>query len=259
MPTLETAAIAPVTKLLLIGDSGSGKTGSIASLVKAGYRIRILDLDNKIAGGILPQVIRKESPGHLKDVEYIPLRDQMRATEAGTVLDGAPTAFVGAIRLLDKWTDGSGPKTWGPQFVLVLDSLTFFADAAFNWAKSMNPSAKDPRQWYGSAQRAVENSLHQLTSTTFNTNVIVISHVSWITRSDGTTKGYPASVGTALNPTIPAYFENMVLCQATAGGKRTIQTVATSLLDLKNPASFTMKPTLPIETGLADFFRTLRQ
>jgi len=30
-------------------------------------------------------------------------------------------------------------------------------------------------------------------------------------------------------------------------------------VDLKNPASFTMAPTLPLETGLATFFETLRK
>jgi hypothetical protein len=49
----------------------------------------------------------------------------------------------------------------------------------------------------------------------------------------------------------------MALCQ-TVAGKRTIQTVPTALVDLKNPAAFKMAPTLPIETGLADFFATLR-
>jgi hypothetical protein len=70
-------------------------------------------------------------------------------------------------------------------------------------------------------------------------------------------KGYPASVGRALGPTIPAYFENMALCQ-TMAGKRTIQTTPTALVDLKNPAAFKMLPTLSIETGLADFFKTVK-
>ena len=39
------SATAPI-KLLYIGDSGSGKTGSLASLVKDGYKIRILDYDS---------------------------------------------------------------------------------------------------------------------------------------------------------------------------------------------------------------------
>ncbi len=257
MPSLKGANIAPVTKLLLIGDSGTGKTGALASLVEAGYRVRILDLDNKVEHGILPQVLKARCPDKIPSVDFEPLRDKYKSSALGYIADGVPQAYTKALALLDKWSDGTIPKDWGPQTILVLDSLTFFADAAFNWAKSMNPSAKDPRQWYGTAQDGVEHTLAVLTAASFNTNVIVISHVSWQSRPDGTMKGFPSSVGQALGPTIPAYFDNMALCQ-TMGGKRTIQTAPTALVDLKNPASFRMSPTLPIETGLADFFKTLR-
>lgn len=257
MPSLEGANLAPVTKLLLIGDSGTGKTGALASLVKDDYRVRILDMDNKVANGILPQILKKECPDKIKNVDYEPLRDKFKGSPIGYIADGVPQAYTKALALLDKWSDNSLPKDWGPRDILVLDSLTFFADAAFNWAKSMNPSAKDPRQWYGTAQDGVEHTLAVLTASTFNTNVIVISHVSWQDRPDGTMKGYPSAVGKALGPTIPAYFDNMALCQ-TYAGKRTIQTMPTALVDLKNPASFRMAATLPLETGLADFFKTLR-
>lgn len=257
MPSLEGANIAPVTKLLLIGDSGTGKTGSLASLVETGYKVRILDMDNKVANGILPQILKQRCPDKLKSVDFEPLRDKFKSSALGYIADGIPQAYTKALALLDKWSDGTVPKDWGSNTVLVVDSLTFFADAAFNWAKSMNPSAKDPRQWYGTAQDGVEHTLAVLTAATFNTNVIVISHITYMDRPDGMTKGYPSSVGKALGPTIPAYFDNMAECR-TQGGKRTIQTIPTAMVDLKNPASFKMAPTLPIETGLADFFKTLR-
>lgn len=261
MPQLSNPTKPTITKALVIGDSGTGKTGALASLAAVGYRIRILDMDNKVANGILPQAIKRTCPDKISNVDYESLRDNLKASPAGPVFDGLPTAFTKALGLMDKWSDGSAPKEWGPQTIFVLDSLTFFADAAFNWAKAMSPGVKDPRQWYGTAQNAVEHTLATLTSDNFNTNVLVLAHVSWVDRPDGTMKGYPASVGKALGPTIPAYFDNMVLCQTTGSGasaKRIIQTTPTALVDLKNPASFTMLPTLPIETGLADFFKTLR-
>ena len=33
-------------KLLYLGDSGTGKTGSLVSLVQAGYKLRVIDLDD---------------------------------------------------------------------------------------------------------------------------------------------------------------------------------------------------------------------
>ena len=46
MPSLDQHQSNDFVKLLLIGDSKAGKTGSLISLVKAGYKLRILDLDN---------------------------------------------------------------------------------------------------------------------------------------------------------------------------------------------------------------------
>ena len=248
-----------ITKAIILGDSGTGKTGALASLVGAGYKLRVLDLDNKLQSGILPQVVKRDFPDKLGNIDYEAVRDRWKASSLGPVADGIPKSFTRALELMDKWSDGTRPAEWGPSYCFVLDSLTFLSDAAFNWARSMSPGTKDPRQWFYTAQQAVENTLAMLTAEAFNTNVIVIAHVSWQDRPDGTMKGYPASIGKALGPTIPAYFDNMILCQTGAGNKRTIQTVPTALVDLKNPASFTMAPTLPLETGLATFFETLRK
>jgi len=264
MPTLTSSKI-PFVKALLLGDSGSGKTGALVSLVEAGYRVRVLDLDNKIASGILPKAIMRRCPDKIKNVDYISLRDKKKASPLGPIFDGVPQSFTKAMEYLNKWDDGSVPAQWGPDVVFVLDSLTFLGDAAFNWAKSMNSGIKDPRQWFYTAQQATEDVIGLLTSEAFKTNVLVIAHVSWSAKTDISgatiTKGYPASIGKALDNTIPAYFDNMILAQASIQSPvaRTIQTAQTSMVDLKNPASFTMLPTLPLETGLATFFAELKK
>jgi|SRR6516165_282246 len=256
MPTLETAQQQAFVKLVLIGDSGTGKTGALACLAKK-YKLRIWDYDNKIAGGILPILIRRDYPERLKEVEYVSLRDEYRASVSGPGYDGTPKAWPEGLALLDKWTDGSNPKKWGQEYIAVLDSLTFCGDAAFNWISAMNPSVKDPRQWYGNAQKGVDKMLAILSSVHFQCHVIVISHVNWMNRPDGTMKGYPSSIGQALDPYIPTYFENMALCETNAG-KRYIRVTPTALVDLKSPAAFKMVPQLPIETGLATYFEALR-
>lgn len=250
-----------LTKAIILGDSGTGKTGSLASLVKAGYKLRILDLDNKLQSGILPQVLKRDAPDKMGNVDYEAVRDKFKGSALGPIADGVPKSFTRSLELMDKWSDGTVPSKWGSEYIFVLDSLTFFSDAAYNWAKSMNSSAKDPRQWFYAAQQAVEHTIAMLTAESFATNVLVIAHVSWQDRPDGTMKGYPATIGKALGPTIPAYFDNMILCQTGSGQKRTIQTVPTALVDLKNSGSInpSMLPTLPLETGLATFFDSLRK
>lgn len=257
MPQLSAPTNSAITKMIILGSSGTGKTGALASLVNAGYKLRILDMDNKIQGGILPILVQRDCSDKMANVQYESLRDKWKASAIGHMPDGMPTAYTKALALMDKWSDGTIPKTWGPDHIFVLDSLTFFADAAFNWAQAMNPSSKDPRQWYWTAQQGVLHTLDVLTSDEFKANVIVIAHVAYEKFPDGSMKGLPAAIGSAIDKDVPTYFENMAMTQI-VGGKRTIQTAPTALVDLKNPASFKMLPTLPIETGLADFFKTLR-
>lgn len=255
MPKLTEPQASTIIKTLLLGDSGTGKTGALVSLVQAGYKLRILDMDNKINGGILPIAIKKLCPDKMGNVEYESLRDAMKMTAAGPILSGVPKAFTQALGLMEKWSDGTVPSTWGPGYIFVLDSLTFLSDAAYDWVKGLNPGAKDPRQWFYAAQNSVEKTLAFLTGDSFATNVIVICHVAYQQRAEGTLKGFPASIGSALGPTIPTYFENMVLTEI-RGGKRTIQTLPTALVDLKNPAGMT--EAMPVETGLAKFFSTIK-
>jgi hypothetical protein len=259
MPTLEDAQKSAFVKLVLIGDSGTGKTGAVAPLVKAGYKVRVWDYDNKIAGGILPMIVKRDCPDKLRNVEYVALRDEYStAPVTGQGYTGVPKAWPDGLALLEKWTDGSKPKEWGQDTIAVFDSLTFIGEAAFNWISGMNPSVKDPRQWFFNAQKQVDKMLAIISSVHFKCHVIVISHVDWVNRPDGTMKGYPSSIGSALNPYIPTYFENMALCE-TNSGKRYIRTVPTALVDLKSPAAaFNLASQLPIETGLVDFFKTLR-
>lgn len=269
MPKLSNHQSNEYTKLLIEGDSGSGKSGSLASLVKAGYKLRILDWDNGLEP--LKQFILRDSPDKIDNVEFVTLRDVRKATAEGPIVT-APKAFIKGIKLLDRWkytnedgteTDLGVPAEWGPDCILVIDSLTFMSDAAFDFREPLAPKSRDGkydmRAVYGDAQGAIENVLALLTSESFRTNVIVISHIKYVDNPDGTKKGYPTAVGSALSPVIPRYFNSVALCQTSAGGTRTIQTQATAMIDLKNPKPFAMAKSYPIETGLADFFAVLRE
>ncbi len=254
------------TKMLLMGDPGSGKTGGCAPLVTARYKLRILDMDNGLE--TLKQYVLKDSPELIGNVEFRTLRDKYKATPSGPIIAGQPRAFVDALKMLDRWKyndiDLGNPAEWGPEVILVVDSLTLLSDAAYDWAEPLVPAGRgsgqrDNRAIYGMAQKAIEKVLALLTGEAFQTNVIVIAHVKYIENGDGSMKGYPTSVGQALSPIIPRYFNSVALCQTTAGGKRTIQTAATAQIDLKNPKPFEMLKSYDISTGLADFFKVLRE
>jgi hypothetical protein len=263
MGTLDNHKSNEYVKLLLIGDAKSGKTGSLVSLVRAGYKLRILDCDNLL--DILKYMVRKECPQFLTNVESRVLRDKRKASAMGAVLDGVPKAYVNAVKMIENWsyTDVDGtkvdlgsPADWGPDCILVIDSLSRLCDAAYDWMFALNPK-NDGRAIYGDAQDHVENLLSMLTSESMTCNLVVIAHVTFQDLPDGTKKGYPQGVGQKLSPKIPQYFSSVVL-YTNRNGKRTIQTTSNPLIDLANPAPFAMEKEYPIETGLAQFFAVLR-
>jgi len=265
MPSLANHQSNSFTKLLLIGDAKSGKTGSLVSLVKAGYKLRILDLDNLL--DVLKYMVEKECPGMMANVEFRSIRDKYKMGPTGPVIDGKAKAFIDSMKMLDHWKyedeDGTTidlgkPAEWGADTILVIDSLSRLCDAAydFNYSVAMGGGKFDGRAVYGDAQDAVEAVLANLTSKSFQTNVIVVAHLVY-QEQEGIVKGYPQGVGQKLSPKIPQYFPSVVRYLNKAG-KRTIQTNSTPLIDLANPKPFAMQPVYPIETGLAEFFAVLR-
>lgn len=268
MPSLANHSSNQFTKLLLVGDSGSGKTGSMASLALAGYKLRVLDFDNGLEP--LKNFIAKENPQALANVEYRTLRDEFKMGSQGPEVV-RPKAWVTATKMLEKWTyeedDGTkvdlgDPSEWGPDCILVVDSLTLASQCAYNWAKLLTPAGKsgdqDGRAIFLTAQQSVEKFLAAITSEAYETNVLVLSHIRYAENDEGKQKGYPSAVGAALGPAIPRYFNNFLRFQ-TKGNDRTIMTEATSLMDLKTSKPFALAKSYPIETGLADIFAVLRE
>ena len=247
-------------KLLFIGNSGAGKTGALTPLVEAGYNLRIIDLDNGLAA--LFNHVKEKDPKLLRKIEFQSFRDQVKMTATGMRVKGAPTAYAHTLAALERWPDDeSDPAEWGDNTVLVLDSLTNLGRAAFQWAKAANPATKDPRQWYKTAQDLVEDLIANLTSESFQTNVIVISHIELTETKSGTIKGFASSIGQALGPKLPRFFNTLILSEVKGSGskvRRTIQTLPTSLLDLKTPAPMRIEAEYPLETGLLEIVEKLK-
>lgn len=260
MPKASEHAKSSFVKLLFVGNSGAGKTGALTSLVQAGYDLKIIDLDSGLDA--LIQHVKAADPKLLDKIEYVSFRDPMKMTSQGPKVAGTPKAYVNALTCLETWPeDDTNPAEWGRDTILVLDSLTNAGRAAFQWARAMNPSSKDPRQWYKAAQDVIEDLIANLTSDSFGVNVIVISHVDIIETNDGRVKGFASSIGKALGPKLPRFFNTMILSETTGSGKnvkRTIKTMPTTMLDLKNPAPMKIEAEYGIEDGLAKVFEKLR-
>ncbi len=253
-----------IVKLLLLGDAKVGKTGSLVSLVAAGYKLRILDFDNLL--DYFYQLVKERCPDKLHNVDYRTLRDPIRAGSAGAVIAGKPQAWINAIRMLDDWKyddiDLGIPATWDSDAILVIDSLSRLCDAAYDFHEATIPKSKsgsdfDGRAVYGNAQDDVEKVLGMLTSRSFGTNVIVICHGVYQTMPDGTTRIFPQGVGQKLSPKIPQYFPNYIKFKMDGQGKRTIQLESDNMIALASARK--LPGTLSHDTGLADFFAAFRE
>jgi hypothetical protein len=265
MPKLSAHQSAQTTKLLLVGDTGSGKTGSLASLAGAGYNIRILDLDNgaDALANILKDPKSPYGADALDRVDYETITDSMKNMN-GRLIPAKASVWQRAVGLLANWktpTADFGPLvSWTDKDVLVIDSLTFLSNAALQFVLSMNARLGQQAQqqdWF-QGQQLIEGLLQMLYDDNVKCNVVVTSHIQFIGEDNGPQKGYPSSLGKALGPKIGRYF-NSVLMAKTSGSKRKILTNTAPMIELKNSAPTKVQPEYPIETGLADYFRDLRK
>ncbi len=245
-------------KMMLIGDSGAGKTGALASLAAAGYKLRIVDMDNGIAP--LREIIKKQHPGVKIDVQFETFRDEFKATAFGTSLVMPAKAYMKASQTMNKWTDGTKPSEWGSEYIYIVDSFTLLCQAARNQAESLAPNVKDPRQWFYSAQQAGEHFLAAIFGPNFKTNVIVLTHITDIEQNDGTKRGFPSAIGQALSRHIAKYLNDLFIVETKGQGsnrKRIIRTVPNGQTDAKS-AALSLPSELPVESGLATIFETLK-
>lgn len=260
MPKLSSHSSGDFVKLLLIGNSGTGKTGALASLVRAGYELRIIDLDNGLDA--LKNLLAHEDPKLLELVEYESARDRYKTGITGPTFVPPPKGLRDAGNLIDKWSDDSVPAEWGPKRILVIDSLTMLGRCALNWATNANPTLRDPRLWYGAAQDVVEKLIATVTGESFGTNVIVISHIDYVIHEETKLeKGFVSAVGKALGPKLPRYFNTLLLAETRGSGekvRRTIRTMPTTQIDLKNPAPMRISAEYPLDTGLNEIFTQLK-
>jgi hypothetical protein len=263
MPPLAQHQSSATTKLLLIGDSGGGKTGSLASLALAGYNLRVLDFDNGL--DVLSNILSSNKDA-LERVQYITVTDPMKNV-GGKLVPVKATVWTRAMSLLNNWIDGEtklGPvSSWGTNDILVIDSLSMLANAALSHILALNGRlGQQPFQsdWM-QGQALLRGLLEMLYDEGIKCNIIVCCHIVFIGEENGPQRGYPASLGKALSPQIGRYFNTALMVRSVGQGaniKRKILTNTSGVVELKNTAPLKVAAEYPIETGLADYFKAVR-
>jgi hypothetical protein len=279
-------ALRSPVRAMLVGYPGAGKTGALASIANMGYKIRFLDFD-----GNTEPLLRFTKPEFLPNIDIVYFEDKMRRGAKGFEPLGNPTAFAGALDMMDHWkyTEADGTivdlgasKDWGCDTVVVLDSLTAMGEAAMRRVMFMankNIFNRTQQVW-GIAQGEQEAFVNKLTSKSNNFHVIVLAHLKMISPKDVQsgdsdltkqlkekaadlvpTRLFPSALGQALPPIIGGHFPTLLLVEPKylPGNKvkRMIKSVPRADLDLKVPIATDQQGDLEIETGLAHLFGIL--
>lgn len=275
------------TKLLHLGVPGSGKTGALACLAKAGYRLIVADFDNGL--DILVNLLRNNEEA-LDRLYYETFTDKLQMIKGMTraaddktratsmiVPKGTPNAFTDAMNGLTRWKFPVEPGSsetydlgnigdWGPDTVFVLDSLGLAAEAALRLVRQLNMHQMDSftsQPDYGQAMQMVEGVLQLLHCDAVNCHVIVNTHITFIEDiMKGTLQGLPRALGSKLPPKVGGYFNTIIGSQTEGigkGAKHVIHTATEARLELKLPIKpGTLPATLPVETGLLTLFKALQ-
>lgn len=261
MSTLEDHASGSLVKALVFGNSGSGKTGLLATLAAAGYRLFVYDFDDGL------DILRDATvlkPEFRKNVHYKTYKDN--ALAVGNALIPQATAWKAFVKDLSEWKEGGVSlgnfRSWGPKDVLVIDSITFLSDAAFNEALGIGGrlASRPQIQDYGAAMDSIQGVFELLYSPHCQCNVLCTSHLQFAAddTSGGARKAMVSVLGNKLAPKIPRYFNNMVLLKKSFEQNKVVRKLYTQgdmTVDLKVSKPGTVPAVM--EPDLAKLFSLL--
>lgn len=269
-------------RAFVLGRPKSGKTGSLACLADAGFKLRVLDYDWN------PEpLLQYASEAALANVDVVQLKDELWDSPDGLTPRGMPTAFTDGLRMMQKWAyklpDGTevdlgSSKDWGPDHVVVIDSATSFGTAAKNRAMIKLNKTRKNSNWrvWDFAQQDMVQAIRIMKTGRYH--LIVFSHPKMIgpemvnEDDDDTTKDikkavaelvptrlYPSAPGKALSQVIGAELPIIIKADVRThqGVEKRMFTAAPSLDTDTGAPLLNMKWPQPAETALLEVFKAM--
>ena len=264
MPTLDEHPGSDLVKMLNVGRSKTGKTGSLAALVKAGYTLHVLDYDNGL--NILAKVLRDDKDvdlgPSLKRIHYETLRDTISTLNGVPRIKPPPKAFKAAGETLIKWK----AEKFTPNDVLVLDTLMSFSEAAFRQATFLagRLNQRAQLQDYGWMADSILMFIEMLTAPELNCHVIVNTHIRYFGGNEETQTdplGLPDAKGQEVAKNVSRFFNTVVMTRSTgsgAGTRRIISTRPQGVVEVATSNPMSVKATYPVDnSGMALLFKDI--
>lgn len=259
MPAYSTEKLSP--RVLLCGEPASGKTGALAQLSNAGFRLFIHDFDQnaRVIGSYL-------KPDHAPI--FINTYTVAKMTNSGLFTKDNSAAGREAIaemkrfcKNLEHWGKGSSDEDFGPSSaltardVVVIDSGTFLGDLLLMAATEDPETKKDGRSLYNVAGKYYASILDYLTGNKMGATVLVLTHIMQTGEKDdkgqiiGKAKDIPVAVGEKAGKRMQTYFSDIWHLEVDRAGNRSIKTSATDRAALRTSAPNVIKAVEPFDVA----------
>lgn len=244
-------------RILVCGEPAAGKTGALAMLANAGYRLFIHDFDSnaRVIGAYL-------KPGH-GDI-YIHTYAVAKVANTPLFTSGPKNATQEAVKelktftkLLERWQeDGfdAGPSAaLTAKDVIVIDSGTFLGDMLLLAAHEDPETKRDLRSLYNVAGKYYGAILDFLTGPRNGATVVVLTHIMQTGEKDdngkiiGKSRDIPVGVGEKFSKKMQTYFSDIWHLEVDRAGNRIFKTAATSSASLRTSAPDKIKATEPFD------------
>lgn len=230
-PSNNSASHISAPSVFLLGDTGSGKTTSLATLLEAGIETFVIVTEPNGLDSLIDAAARS---GNLSKLHYkviaptrMSIADLMKKSaivnqkDAGAIqqmsmgLDkNKYQQYATLLQNIGNFHDDAtgqhfGDVTeWGPDRAFAIDSLTGLNYMAIQYTAGNRPTMTMPE--FGLAQTLIRDLINLLTS--LNCWFVLTAHMeNQADELTGQRKHFPLTVGKALSPELPRFFSEVVL------------------------------------------------
>lgn len=256
------SSLAPGFNVMLCGTTGTGKTHSIRTLVDLGLEVFVLFTEPgmEVLADLSPEKLHwhyvAPSAPDFSDMIASAQKINTMSFEALTKLPDINkrnyTEFIDVLTCLSNFKDDRTGKefgsvdSWGPEKVLVVDSLTGLSLMAMNLVTGSKP-VKSMADW-GVAIDNLERLIVKLCVDT-KCHFVLLAHLEReVDEVTGGTSLMASTLGRKLAPKLPRFFSDVV--QSKRNDTKFVWTTSASNVDLK-------ARNLPIADNLEPSFKTI--
>ena len=245
-------------RVLIAGEPASGKTGALAQLANAGYRLLVHDFDQNL------RVISSYLKPDAADV-YVSTYTVAKLTNTN-IFEGQGVATTQAVaelkrfsKMLERWKTADedlGPVAGlTPKDVIVIDSGTFLGKLLLLAAHEDPKTKKDLRSLYQVAGEYSGAILDFLCGNKVGASVLVLTHLMKTGNKDdqgniiSDLRYIPVAIGEKASKDMQTYFSDIYHLEVDAGGKRSFKTGATNKASLRTSRPDLIKPVEEYDLG----------